>query len=149
MCWPTAIFFFFLYHSVHPRSEFKRRKQEQRAGTLIARRKNSLKLRRIFDVVGQDSNTSRQVIPKISPLYDSFALKLRKPVATFTYGEFFTLWSILPGDTISLSLSLSIYHHWYFDWKQYNERTIKVLCAKTIINQNFPYIDNKTRSCEA
>lgn len=102
-------FFFFLYHSVHPRSEFKRRKQEQRAGTLIARRKNSLKLRRIFDVVGQDSNKSRQVIPNILPHYDSFALKLRKPVATFTYGEFFTLWSILPGDTISLSLSLFLY----------------------------------------
>lgn len=104
----SFFFSFFLYHSVHPRSEFKRRKQEQRAGTLIARRKNSLKLRRIFDVVGQDSNKSRQVIPNISPLYDLFALKLRKPVAASTYGEFFTLWSILPGDSISLSLSLCI-----------------------------------------
>lgn len=145
------LFFFslFLYHLVHLRSEFKRRKQEQRAGTLIARRKNSLKLGRIFDVVGQDSNKSRQVIRNISPLYDSFALKLRKPVAASIYGEFFTLCSILPCDSISLSLSLSAYHHWHFDWKQYNERTIKVLCAKTIINQNFPYIDNKAWSCEA
>lgn len=144
---PRLFFSFFLYHLVHPRSEFKRRKQEQRARTLIAGRKNSVKLRRIFHVVGQDSNKSRQVIPNISPLYDSFALKLRMPVAAPTYGEFFTLWSILPGD--SISLSFSAYHHWHFDWKQYNERTTKVLCAKTIINQNFPYIDDKAQSCEA